>query len=103
MISAIIGRGGISMGHVSANKDSLIKRVKRIAGQIQALERELEADADCAKTLHLVAATRGAINGLMEEIIEDHARAHVADPALSEEARSKGVEELLEAIRRYSK
>jgi DNA-binding FrmR family transcriptional regulator len=91
------------MGHVSANKDSLIKRVKRIAGQIQALERELEADADCAKTLHLVAATRGAINGLMEEIIEDHARAHVADPTLSEEARSKGVEELLEAIRRYSK
>ncbi|RQO58315.1 metal/formaldehyde-sensitive transcriptional repressor [Pseudomonas sp. KBW05] len=91
------------MGHVSANKDSLIKRVKRIAGQIQALERELEADADCAKTLHLVAATRGAINGLMEEIIEDHARAHVADPTLSEEARSRGVEELLEAIRRYSK
>lgn len=91
------------MGHVSANKDSLIKRVKRIAGQIQALERELEADGDCAKTLHLVAATRGAINGLMEEIIEDHARAHVADPTLSEEARSRGVEELLEAIRRYSK
>lgn len=103
MIASFIGRGGISMGHVSANKDSLIKRVKRIAGQIQALERELEADADCAKTLHLVAATRGAINGLMEEIIEDHARAHVADPSLSEEARSKGVEELLEAIRRYSK
>ncbi|TFY86636.1 metal/formaldehyde-sensitive transcriptional repressor [Pseudomonas nabeulensis] len=91
------------MGHVSANKDSLIKRVKRIAGQIQAVEKALESDADCAKTLHLVAATRGAINGLMEEIIEDHARAHVADPSLSEEQRNQGVEELLEAIRRYSK
>ena len=91
------------MGHVAANKDNLIKRVKRIAGQIQALERELEADADCAKTLHLVAATRGAINGLMEEIIEDQARAHVADPSLNAEQRSQGVEELLEAIRRYSK
>ena len=91
------------MGHVSANKDSLIKRVKRIAGQIQAVEKALESDADCAKTLHLVAATRGAINGLMEEIIDDHARAHVADPSLSEEQRNQGVEELLEAIRRYSK
>ncbi|WP_248732123.1 metal/formaldehyde-sensitive transcriptional repressor [Pseudomonas sp. MWU13-2517] len=91
------------MSHTAANKDSLIKRVKRIAGQIQAVEKALESDADCAKTLHLVAATRGAINGLMEEIIEDHARAHVADPSLSEEARNKGVEELLEAIRRYSK
>ncbi|MEQ7918652.1 metal/formaldehyde-sensitive transcriptional repressor [Xanthomonas sp. WHRI 1810A] len=91
------------MGHVSSNKDSLIKRVKRIAGQLQAVERALESEQDCGTTLHLVAATRGAINGLMEEIIEEHARAHVAHPSLSEEARSKGVEELLEAIRRYSR
>jgi DNA-binding FrmR family transcriptional regulator len=91
------------VSHIAANKDSLIKRVKRIAGQIQAVEKALESDADCAKTLHLVAATRGAINGLMEEIIEEHARAHVADPSLSEEERNKGVEELLEAIRRYAK
>ncbi|WP_447096544.1 metal/formaldehyde-sensitive transcriptional repressor [Pseudomonas sp. CF10PS3] len=91
------------MSHIAANKDGLIKRVKRIAGQIQAVEKALESDADCAKTLHLVAATRGAINGLMEEIIEEHARAHVADPSLSEEERNKGVEELLEAIRRYAK
>ena len=91
------------MSHIAANKDSLIKRVKRIAGQIQAVERALESDSDRAKTLHLVAATRGAINGLMEEIIEEHARAHVADPSLSEEERNQGVEELLEAIRRYSK
>ncbi|MDD2054355.1 metal/formaldehyde-sensitive transcriptional repressor [Pseudomonas putida] len=91
------------MSHIAANKDDLLKRVKRIAGQIQAVERALESDSDCAKTLHLVAATRGAINGLMEEIIEEHAREHVANPALSAEARNKGVEELLEAIRRYSK
>lgn len=67
------------------------------------MERALESDDDCAKTLHLVAATRGAINGLMDEIIEDHAREHVANPQLSDEERAKGVEELLEAIRRYSK
>ncbi|MBL0841599.1 metal/formaldehyde-sensitive transcriptional repressor [Pseudomonas mediterranea] len=91
------------MGDLAANKDDLLKRVKRIAGQIQAIERALISDLDCAKTLHLVAATRGAINGLMEEIIEDHARAHVANPALSEEERNQGVEELLEAIRRYAK
>ena len=91
------------MSHVAANKDGLLKRVKRIAGQIQAVQRALEADDDCAKTLHLVAATRGAINGLMDEIIEDNAREHVANPSLSDEERSKGVEELLEAIRRYSK
>lgn len=91
------------MSHIHEHKDDLLKRVRRIAGQIQAVERALDSDADCAKTLHLVAATRGAINGLMDEIIEDHAREHVANPALSDEERAKGVEELLEAIRRYSK
>ncbi|WP_268797914.1 metal/formaldehyde-sensitive transcriptional repressor [Pseudomonas huanghezhanensis] len=91
------------MSHVKSGKDDLLKRVKRIAGQIQAVERALVSDDDCAKTLHLVAATRGAINGLMDEIIEDHAREHVANPGLSDEERAKGVEELLEAIRRYTK
>ncbi len=86
------------MGHIKSNKDDLLKRVKRIAGQVQAIERALEGDADCAKTLHLVAATRGAINGLLDEIIED-----VAKAGLTDEERTQGVEELLEAIRRYSK
>lgn len=91
------------MGHMRSSKDNLLKRVKRIAGQIQAIERALDSDDDCSKTLLLVASTRGAINGLMDEIIEDHAREHVANPTLSNEERSKGVDELLEAIRRYSK
>lgn len=91
------------MGHVRSSKDNLLKRVKRIAGQIQAIERALDSDDDCSKTLLLVASTRGAINGLMDEIIEDHAREHVANPTLSDEERAKGVDELLEAIRRYSK
>jgi DNA-binding FrmR family transcriptional regulator len=91
------------MSHIKSGKDDLLKRVKRIAGQIQAVERALESDDDCAKTLHLVAATRGAINGLMDEIIETHAHEHVANPELSDEERAKGVEELLEAIRRYTK
>ena len=91
------------MGHLRSSKDNLLKRVKRIAGQIQAIERALDSDDECSKTLLLVASTRGAINGLMDEIIEDHAREHVANPTLSNEERAKGVDELLEAIRRYSK
>jgi len=91
------------MCHMRSSKDNLLKRVKRIAGQIQAIERALDSDDDCSKTLLLVASTRGAINGLMDEIIEDHAREHVANPTLSNEERAKGVDELLEAIRRYSK
>jgi DNA-binding FrmR family transcriptional regulator len=91
------------MSHISGHKDKLLKRVRRIQGQLQAIERALEAEADCARTLHLVAATRGAMNGLTDEIIEAHAREHVASPNLSDAERTQGVEELLEAIRRYSK
>ncbi len=91
------------MAHIVNDKVDLLKRVRRIAGQVQAIERNLEGDADCAKTLHLVAATRGAINGLLDQIIEAHAREHVAHPDLSDEDRAQGLDELLEAIRRYSK
>jgi DNA-binding FrmR family transcriptional regulator len=91
------------MGHTVAAKEELLKRVRRIAGQVQAIERALTGDADCAKTLHLVAATRGAMNGLLDEIIEDHAWEHVAKAGLSDEERAQGTRELLEAIHRYAK
>ncbi|AHG62311.1 metal/formaldehyde-sensitive transcriptional repressor [Advenella mimigardefordensis] len=91
------------MSHLHVNNDDLLKRVRRIAGQVQAIERALQAKADCGKTLHLVAATRGALNGLLEQIIEEHAQFHVANPDLSDEQRQQGVKELLKAIRQYSK
>ncbi|KAB0503366.1 MULTISPECIES: metal/formaldehyde-sensitive transcriptional repressor [Pseudomonas] len=91
------------MSHIHEHKEDLLNRVRRIAGQVQAVERALESDAECAKTLHLVAAIRGAVNGLMDQFIDAHAREHVARPGLSDEARAEGVEDLLQAIRRYSK
>lgn len=51
------------MPPVKAGKTELLNCVKRIAGQVQAIERALDGDVECSKTLHLVAATRGAING----------------------------------------
>lgn len=91
------------MSHLSEHKDDLLKRVRRIAGQVQAIERSLDSNAECEKILHLVAATRGAMNGLLDEIIEAHAREHVAHPDLSDSERQMGVDELLEALRRYSR
>ncbi len=91
------------MSHLTQDKDALLKRVRRINGQVQALERALEGDADCTSTLHLAAAIRGAVHGLMDQLIEAHAREHVARPGLSDEQRNQGLEEVLEAIRRYAK
>ena len=91
------------MGHLSGTNADLIARVRRIGGQVTAVERSLREEADCATVLHLVAAVRGAVNGLLDEIIAEHVEAHLARAGLSDEERARGAEELLAAIRRYSK
>lgn len=91
------------MSHLSENNDALVMRVRRIAGQVQAVERALVAQEDCATTLHLVAAVRGAVNGLIDELVEAHMNAHVAAPDLTAEEREQGAQALLAAIRRYAK
>lgn len=91
------------MAHLSKNSDALVLRVRRIVGQLQAIERALTEGADCARTLHLTAAVRGAVNGLMDELLEDHLRTHVAAPELSPADRAEGAEALIAAIRRYAK
>lgn len=91
------------MGHISEKKGDLLARVRRIAGQVAAVERGLERDAGCADILHLVAAVRGAVNGLLDEIVVDHLQDHVARPGLSDAERARGAEDLMTVIRRYVK
>lgn len=91
------------MAHLSGSNADLIARVRRIGGQVSAVERSLRDEADCSTVLHLVAAVRGAVNGLLDEIIAEHLEAHVARPGLTDEDRAKGADELLAAVRRYSK
>ena len=64
------------MSHLSHTNADLVARVRRIAGQVGAVERALQSDSSCAQVLHLVAAVRGAVNGLMDEIIAEHLEAH---------------------------
>lgn len=91
------------MAHLIDKKGELLARVKRIAGQVAAVERGLEREAGCADILHLVAAVRGAVNGLLDEIVVDHLNEHVARPGLSDAERTQGAEELMTVIRRYVK
>lgn len=91
------------MAHLTNTNADLIARVRRIAGQVSAIERALSAEAGCSEVLHLVAAVRGAVNGLLDEIIAEHLEAHVARPGLNDVERAAGAQELLAVIRRYSK
>jgi FrmR/RcnR family transcriptional regulator, repressor of frmRAB operon len=92
------------MTHTIRDKQKLLARVRRIRGQVEAVERALEAEAECGRVMHLLASTRAAMAGLMAEVVEDHVRTHLVDPekhpgALDEEA----AEQLLEVVRTYLK
>lgn len=91
------------MAHLSKQNEALLARVRRIAGQVGAIERALTSGEDCTTTLHLVAGVRGAAGGLMDEIIQAHVREHVAHPDLTNADRQEGAEELIKALRRYGK
>src|SRR5215470_17626582 len=91
-----------TVSHVKREKLKLLNRVRRLRGQIEAIERALEDEKGCADVLHLIVAARGALSSLMTEVIEDHIRLHVVDPARDAE-RSRGAEELIEAVQAYLK
>jgi DNA-binding FrmR family transcriptional regulator len=95
---------GIDMGHTVRDKIKLLARVRRIRGQVEALERALETEKGCNEVLQQIVAVRGAMNGLMSEVIEEHVRTHIASPAITSDAeRARGADELIEVVRSYLK
>ena len=88
------------MGHTVTEKTKLLARVRRIRGQVEGLERALEAEKGCNEVLQQIVAARGAMNALMNEVIEEHVRGHIASSSITSNAeRTKGANELIEALR----
>jgi FrmR/RcnR family transcriptional regulator, repressor of frmRAB operon len=92
------------MGHVAKEKMKLLNRVKRLRGQIEAIERAVDADDECADVLQQATACRGALDGFIAEVIEDHIREHMIDPRAGRDApQVLAGEELIEIIHQYLK
>lgn len=88
------------MSHTVGEKAKLLARVRRMKGQMEAVERALEAEAPCGQILQQLASIRGALSGLTGEVMEDHLREHVLE-ADNEKERAIAVDELAEALRTY--
>lgn len=92
------------MTHTIHEKQKLLARVRRLRGQVEAIERALEGEAGCEKVMHLIAATRGAMAGLMAEVVEDHVKTHLVDEAKHPGALDReAAEQLLDLVRTYLK
>ena len=90
------------MSHVIRDKAKLLARVRRLRGQVEAIERALETAADCDQVMHRIAAARGAMAGLMAEVVEEHVRSHLVDPERHPDALNRdAAEQLLAVVRTY--
>ncbi len=90
--------------HTARERDKLIARVRRIRGQVEAIERAIVEEKGCYEVLQTVTAARGALNGLVGEMIEEHVRFHVLDPGEKVPAkRARAADELVDIVRAYVK
>ncbi|HEY0748686.1 MAG TPA: metal/formaldehyde-sensitive transcriptional repressor [Steroidobacteraceae bacterium] len=92
------------MSHVAREKNKLLNRIKRLRGQIEAIERAISNDQECADVLQQATACRGALDGFIAEVIEDHIREHMMDPkAGRDDPRAAAAEELVDIVHQYLK
>ncbi len=91
------------MAHTQKYKKSLLARIRRIKGQAQALEGALDSEAECTAILQQIAAIRGAVNGLMMEVLDGHLREHLGTEALCATQREKEIDDVVSIFRSYLK
>ena len=90
------------MTHVQREQAKLLNRLKRIKGQVEAIERAVEGDKECARVLQQATACRGALEGFIAEVLEDHIREHLVDPAAPPDSPTRvAADELIDIVHSY--
>jgi DNA-binding FrmR family transcriptional regulator len=90
------------MSHTTRGQKKLNTRVSKIQGQVNGLKKMLEEEHECQDVLQQITAIRGAVNGLMREVIKGHLLEHVV---LEEELekREADMEVVLKVLDSYIK
>ena len=89
------------MSHTQKEKRALLNRVRRLRGQLEGLERALNDEVGCYQILQQITAVRGAVNGLMGQVLEGHIREHM-QPMVGE-GEPEATEGLIKVLRSYLK
>lgn len=90
------------MPHQEREHVKLLQRIRKVRGQLDAVERSLTSDEDCGAQLMLLAAVRGGVNALMGEVLETHIRFHLVDGA-KEQIAPELAEDLIDLVHAYLK
>lgn len=90
------------MAHTIKDKAKIISRVNRLKGQLDAFVKALEVEQDCYQNMQLLASCRGALNGLMAEVVEGHIREHIVEAENKKSAAESG-EDLIDIMKSFLK
>lgn len=90
------------MSHHERETIKMVQRVRKLRGQLDAIERSLTEGDDCGDQLMLLAAVRGGVNSLMGEVLETHIRFHLAEDG-KEHITPELAEDLIDLVRAYLK
>lgn len=92
------------MTHTVREKKKLLNRARRIRGQVDAVVRALDEEKGCEQVMHLIAGCRGAINGLLAEVVEDHIRTHLVEPDKDTKTlNTEAADQLIDVVHSYFK
>ena len=73
-------------------------------GQVAAIDKALDQEAECSDVLHNISACRGAMDALMAEVIEGHIRFHILPPnGNATDEQTRAADDLVTALRAYLK
>ena len=89
----------------SADRDALVKRLRRIEGQVRGIERMVEEDRYCIDILTQIAAVTTALESVGLKILDQHV-GHCVTGALAsgdEKVAAAKSKELLAAVHRFTR
>ena len=92
------------MAHLFKERKRISTRIRRIKGQLEAVERALDEEKECFAILQTLSACRGALNGLMGELLEEHIKHHIMhEPESPKSQQDKSALDLIKLIKTYWK
>jgi len=87
------------MPHTVEEKKRVLARVRRLRGQVDALEKALDEGAECGPVLQQIAAVRGAVNGLMAGVLESHLREEFTNLGAASESQKASIDDVVSLVR----
>lgn len=91
-----------NLSSYSESKENIIRRLKKIEGQVKGIQRMVDGDKNCVDVLMQVAAVRAAINRVGSIVFEQHSRDCMLK-AVENKDKEAAIDELIGVLTKFIK